>query len=96
MAAAELKTASIQRFERLLVFECNPSRRALIQSLLAEELQRPDSADPVDRPATIDDTPNHEARTPGSLGASSVLYVLVAVAASFVFHLLQVGQWGRL
>ena len=53
MAADDLKELNIQRFERLLVFECNPSRRALIHRLLAEELRRADAPHPVEQPAIV-------------------------------------------
>jgi hypothetical protein len=57
MVPAEYKKLNIRRFEQLLVLECNPVRRALIQRLLADEPAKPDSAYSVDRPVTNYDTP---------------------------------------
>ena len=56
MLAAEYKKLNIRHFEQLLVLECNPVRRALIQRLLADEPAKPDSAYSVHRPVANDDT----------------------------------------
>jgi hypothetical protein len=58
MSPKQLRQANIARFERLLVDETGSERRALIQRILAEERAKPDSAYPVERPATKADRPS--------------------------------------
>ena len=58
MAPDDLKQLNITRFERLLLAETDPEKRARIERLLAEEQAKDDSAYPADRSASTDDRPS--------------------------------------
>jgi len=50
MSPEELKQANIEHFQRLLASETDVEKRRMIERLVDEERQKPDSAYPVQTP----------------------------------------------
>lgn len=50
MSPEELKQANIEHFQRLLVSETDVEKRRMLEKLIAEERQKPESAYPARTP----------------------------------------------